>query len=282
MWSQFEELDIHFNDRDFRETLDGGQSFRWNYQNEEKCFLGVFERNVVKLRLSGGKVGASYYRKKRDSVIRLKEYLDFDTDYRSIAYKLSDRDEYIKKAYNMYPNLRILRQSPAEAIVSFICSSSKRIVQIKQCVELLSRKLGERIGDDFYSIPSFERIANSSIDDIKECKLGFRSEYLHRSANKIMKDKFPVEELGSMRYAEAKKYLLSLHGIGEKVADCILLFGGHHFEAFPMDTWIRKAMVELYDLGDFKEARVFANERYMGVSGYAQQLLFSLIRNGGM
>ena len=269
-WKFFGEAAVPpFTPADFCETLDGGQAFTWNkteaFSESRPEYVGTFGDTAAVLRLSkSGKVEcflpANSPAKKLDEV---SKYLDADRDYGAIRSSLSaTKDPVVKKALEIYPTLRILRQNPSEAIVSFICSSSKRIVQIKQCVALLARNFGAEICGGFHSLPN-----------------GFRAGYLKKSAEKIVADSFDPETLRSAPYRDAKKYLTSLSGIGEKVADCILLFGAAKSEAFPVDTWIRQAMSELYGTPDDPEKiREFAAGKFGVHAGYAQQLIFAAKR----
>lgn len=264
---------------DFKETLDGGQSFRWR-EVGENAFEGVFEDIAARLLLNGhGKVCAQVPEgfDQKKCAKKIADFLDAERDYAKITK--NHKDERVAKAAKRFPTLRILRQTPQEAIICFICSSSKRIVQIKQCVSLLSEKLGDEITPNFHALPNFEKIADAPIEILRDCKLGFRADYLKRTAQKIVSDKFNPESLREMPYQEAKKYLLSLSGVGEKVADCILLFGAAKFEAFPVDTWISKSMAALYDLKTPKDARAFASKQFGANAGYIQQLLFADIRS---
>ena len=284
-WKFFGEAAVPpFTPADFCETLDGGQAFTWNkteaFSESRPEYVGTFGDAAAVLRLSkSGKVEcflpANSPAKKLDEV---SKYLD--RDYGAIRSSLSaTKDPVVKKALEIYPTLRILRQNPSEAIVSFICSSSKRIVQIKQCVALLARNFGAEICGGFHSLPNFEKLAAADIGEIKKCKLGFRAGYLKKSAEKIVADSFDPETLRSAPYRDAKKYLTSLSGIGEKVADCILLFGAAKSEAFPVDTWIRQAMSELYGTPDDPEKiREFAAGKFGVHAGYAQQLIFAAKR----
>lgn len=280
VWSNFEPLEDSpfFTQRDFAETFDGGQSFRF-YETQDSCFEGVFENQVVRVKLGeNGKILASFPAQNdfQKSKLALLNFVDFKRDYSQII--ASQNDEKVLAAAKEFPTLRILRQSPQEAIICFICSSSKRIVQIKQCVKLLADNLGEPICEGFSQLPSFEKIANASDEVLKSCKLGFRASYLKKTAQKIVNDKFDPESLRQMPYLDAKKYLLTLTGVGEKVADCILLFGAAHFEAFPVDTWISKAMAALYNLKNPKDSRNFASQKFGANAGYIQQILFAKIR----
>ncbi len=269
-----------FTPTDFKETLDGGQSFRWN-EVEENVFEGVFENIFARLILNtDGEVLAQIPsgQNKKIASQKIADFLDANRSYAAITQ--NHPDTKVRAAAKSFPTLRILRQTPQEAIICFICSSSKRIIQIKQCVKLLSEKLGDEIAPNHYTLPSFKKIASSPLEILKDCKLGFRASYLHKTAQKIVEDKFDPENLRTMDYQDAKKYLLSLSGVGEKVADCILLFGAAKFEAFPVDTWISKSMASLYNLKTPKDARAFAAKKFGKNAGYIQQLLFANIRKG--
>ena len=289
-WGGFEKLGgIEFTERDFCETLDGGQAFVWNKAdcpNFAAAYEGVFKKLAVRLALDVS--GNVFYSLPQDALApaksaaesEIKKYLDADTDYESIRRSLAQTgDKNIAAALGIWRTLRILRQTPEEAIVGFICSSSKRIVQIKQCVGLLSEKFGEYVGGGRHALPSLEVLADAPEAAICECKLGFRARYLKKTAEKIRADKFAPDSLREIPYPEAKKYLTSLHGIGDKVADCILLFGAARFEAFPVDTWIKQAMTNLYNTPPSPDKiRDFAARRFGANAGFAQQLIFGAIR----
>lgn len=286
-WSPFFELGVpDFSARDFCETLDGGQAFTWHktarFSDARPEYAGTFCGTCAKLRLADGNVEISVPRAldPDETAERARDYLDAGRDYPKLRKRLRKAsDPILNAALDAHPTLRILRQNPADAIVCFICSSSKRIVQIKQCAALLAEELGEKILPGVHALPNFERIADAPIELIRQCKLGFRADYLKKSAQKICEDGFDPMRLRSIPYAEAKEYLLSLRGIGDKVADCILLFGAARFEAFPVDTWIRQAMTKLYRTPDSPNAiRAFAAERFGSHAGFAQQLIFADIR----
>lgn len=287
-WTPFEKLEgISFKKSDFCETLDGGQSFTWDNFDADKnkfdaAYEGVFGGRALRVALdkSGNVHFSSPVDKYEGAGNELFKYLDASTDYAPIRIALEKTgDANIRKALKIWPTLRILRQSPAEAIICFICSSSKRIIQIKQCVRFLSEKLGQPAGGGRHALPSFSDIAAAPDDTLRDCKLGFRSAYLKKSALKIISDGFNPDSLREMPYPDAKKYLLSLSGIGDKVADCILLFGAYRLEAFPVDTWIRQAMTNLYSTPQTPDKiREFAAGRFGRYAGFAQQLIFAAIR----
>ena len=283
-WGKFQKLNsIEFTVADWRETIDGGQAFTWFETDTPNEYQGVFSNVLAKIRLVGKSVEVAFPTKanEKKSFELLCEYLDVQTDYKKIRNALKrTNDKHIATALKLYPTLRILRQNPAEAIICFICSSSKRIVQIKQCVKLLSKKFGKHLGGGFYALPDFKTLANAKLEDILDCKLGFRARYLHETAKKIVGDKFNPQNLRDMDYEKAKSYLTSLSGIGEKVADCILLFGCSRLEAFPVDTWIKQAMHTLYSTdNNAKKIRELATQKFPNYAGFAQQLLFAAKRN---
>ena len=284
-WTPFEKLEgISFKKSDFCETLDGGQSFTWDNFDADKnkfdaAYEGVFGGRALRVALdkSGNVHFSSPVDKYEGAGNELFKYLDASTDYAPIRIALEKTgDANIRKALKIWPTLRILRQSPAEAIICFICSSSKRIIQ---CVRLLSEELGQPAGGGRHALPSFSDIAAAPDDTLRDCKLGFRSAYLKKSALKIISDGFNPDSLREMPYPDAKKYLLSLSGIGDKVADCILLFGAYRLEAFPVDTWIKQAMTNLYSTPQNPDKiREFAAGRFGRYAGFAQQLIFAAIR----
>ncbi len=283
-WSKFEELNLpKFEVSDFCGTLDGGQSFRWNktenFTDSEPEYLGVFGKTATILKLAkNGRTMCSTLSK--GDKHKVEQYLDSQRDYAKIRKELAAiGDPSMTRALEVYPTLRILRQPADEAVMCFICSSSKRIIQIKQCVKLLAETFGEEIVDGIFALPKFETLAKAELEDIKKCKLGFRAAYLKKTAEKIVADKFSPEDMRKMDYNSAKKYLTSLSGIGEKVADCILLFGAEKMEAFPVDTWIKKAMSELYNTPDnLYKIREFAVKKFGKYAGFAQQVIFSAKR----
>ncbi len=277
-WESPERLGVKFTQKDFAETLDGGQSFCW-YKNADNSYCGVFGNDVAMLFLDA-KNCVNFCAPKNANTQRLKarllDYLDSTRDYEKIRRQLfAVGDKCLSERLAQQPTLRILRQDINETIISFICSSSKRIVQIKQCVGLLRKTFGEEICGGFYTLPTFESLANADMQSLKDCKLGFRAAYLKKTAQKIVGDKFDTSQLLKMPYKDAKAYLVSLSGIGEKVADCILLFGAHRFEAFPVDTWIIKSMKSLYGLDKPSDIRKFAAEHFGENAGFAQQILFA-------
>lgn len=195
-------------------------------------------------------------------------------------------DEPMRAAVAHCRGLRLLRQEPWECLASFICSSTKQIVQIRQIVAMLSRRFGGRlaVGEGIapvFSFPTAARIAEASEAELRECKLGFRAPYLLATARAVASGKINLSGLSELPMDEARAALLGFPGVGVKIADCVLLFAYGFPRAFPVDVWISRALRRLY----FPKRRPkpprlrHFSQTYFGPhSGYAQQYLFHYMR----
>ncbi|MCD8039334.1 MAG: 8-oxoguanine DNA glycosylase [Lachnospiraceae bacterium] len=200
-----------------------------------------------------------------------KSYFDMETDYASIIGRIDAKDEYLTAAAAFGSGIRILRQDLWETIISFIISQQNNIKRIKKCIRLLCERYGERRvaknGCVYYAFPTPEELAKASIEDLYACNLGYRSRYIHETANAVYRRDISLEQLRTPDYEEARKELLRLCGVGAKVADCICLFALHKTEAFPKDTHINKVLASRYPGG-------FPFDRYADCSGILQQYIF--------
>ncbi|MEY8337450.1 DNA glycosylase [Lachnospiraceae bacterium 62-35] len=178
-----------------------------------------------------------------------EEYFDLKTDYGKIAASAALEDTYLQKAALFGSGIRILRQEPWEMIITFIISQQKTIPKIKESVELLSRTYGKKLscaGHTFYAFPSPEELSSASLDELLSLKLGYRAKYIYHICQDAISGRLDLHSLSSMDYFQAMDYLTGFYGIGRKVADCICLFGLHHINAFPIDTWIQKILLREY------------------------------------
>lgn len=220
-----------------------------------------------------------------------QDYFDLETDYEKIAASVSPSDRYLAEAARFGRGIRILRQDPWEMIVTFIISQQKTIPKIKEAVELLSSHYGKKIPTDggiFFSFPSPQELCQASLEDLKALKLGYRAKYIHRICQEAAEGILDLEKLKSMDYDQSMDYLTGFYGIGEKVANCICLFGLHHINAFPIDTWIKKILLkEYYDpkYGRLPKTKVYEAMvqdhfgSYKGYAGVMQQYIFFYERN---
>ena len=205
-------------------------------------------------------------------------YFSLDCSLNDIVATFPSDDEPLHAAVRTHWGLRVLRQQPWECLASFIASSTKQIVQIRQIVESLSRCFGEPIDARHCAFPSVASIARATHRQLWDCKLGFRAKNLLATARMIDSAKVDFPRLTSMPYERALEELLKLPGVGEKIANCTLLFACGFHEAFPIDVWIERALRRIYFNGKTKvtarQLREFAREHFGPYAGWAQQYLF--------
>lgn len=213
-----------------------------------------------------------------------RDYFDLDRDYGQIKEKLVEQEPRISAATREGGGIRILNQDFWEVLISFIVSQNNNIPRIMKCIEGLCSAFGEPVyrdidGKTWYSFPKPEALLGKTEEDLKEIKLGYRDSYIVRAADKFLKNGIPA---GTME--EKRKQLLEYHGIGPKVADCIMLFGCREFTAFPVDTWVKTIMNDMYgfEKKDINGMQAFARERFGDLRGFAQQYLFYLYRDKGI
>lgn len=263
----------HFN---IRETLECGQCFRWEELSplEYLIFAG---KNVCIARQQKDKLVINNY---RGSKAFWRNYFDLDMDYGLFKEELLKNEPKLGEAIEYGGGIRILNQDFFEVLISFIVSQNNNIPRIKKCIEALCNKYGEDLGviedEEIYAFPSVDALAHADPEDIKELKLGYRAPYIVASAKR-----FSEEGVPQGTYKEKHDILLSYHGVGPKVANCISLFGLRDFEAFPIDTWVKKIMVDMYGFkeNDTKGMQNFAKEKFGEIGGIAQQYLFYYYRD---
>lgn len=249
-------------------TLDCGQAFRWS-KNNDGSWHGVVrgvETNIVETENT-----LRFYNINENQFHDIfYDYFDFDRDYESILNRLKS-DRYLDEAINMYGTIRILKQEPWEALCSFIFSACNNIPRIKGIIERFCVNFGERAGGD-YSFPTAEKIAALELEDLDVLRCGYRSPYILSAAKMIANNEIDLEKLKSESIEECEKQLVRINGVGKKVADCTILFGLGHVDAFPVDRHIRRICENLYPEG--------LPECTNGVEGIAQQYMFHLQRIG--
>lgn len=284
-WSQWQPLpgNWHPTPAVLAETLDGGQSFRWNHAND--AWTGFWDGCAAEIQLRGDAV---YWRApaRLESTVAaaLPHYLGGDHDWTALTDSLPWRsDAHLAQCIAVYRGLRILRQPFGETLLGFLCSATKQIVQIKQMCGLLAERHGMAIAPGCHRLPTWDELAGIPEKQLRDCLLGFRAKYIHRTARFIAKHPRWLQETEQLPYAEAKARLIELPGVGEKVADCVLLFGAGKLEAFPVDTWVLKSLARRYGLDGWKPAQVahFGRTHFGPLAGLAQQYLFAWERRHG-
>jgi N-glycosylase/DNA lyase len=192
-------------------------------------------------------------------------------------------DAHLARCLSVYRGLRILRQPLGETLLGFLCSATKQIVQIKQMVALLAERHGAPLAPGWHRLPTWAELAAVPESELRRCLLGFRARYIRETALHLAAHPGWLEETEALPYPEAKARLLELPGVGEKVADCVLLFGAGRLEAFPVDTWILKALARRYGLAGWTPVQVaqFGRAHFGALAGFAQQFLFAWERRHG-
>lgn len=264
--------------------FDCGQCFRWN-KEEDGSYTGVVKNKVINVEQHDSKV--VFNNITMDDYNMVKEYFDLNTDYTEIKNKVNT-DDIMDEAINFGSGIRILNQDEWETMISFMISANNRIPMIKKVIENLSFYFGDYIcnyrGRDYYSFPTAEQLSVVPVEKIQECKAGFRAPRLKAAAERFLKDKNIVYNIKNTSYDEGLAYLKTYAGIGDKVANCILLFSMKQFDTFPVDVWVRRVMQTLYVDKDTKDADIqrFAENKFGKFSGYAQQYLFYYARENGI
>ncbi|MCW5547343.1 MAG: DNA-binding protein [Opitutaceae bacterium] len=265
------------------EILDGGQTFRWTARTDG-TWQGVWSDCVARLKLQAN--GRLLWSAPAKLVVRAEKmlpgYLAGGRDFGALADTLPWRsDAHLARCLRAFPGLLIPRQPFGETLLCFLCSATKQIVQIKQMVALLAERHGKvfaQTGDTvLHRLPTWAELAEIPEPALRVCLLGFRARYIKETARFLAARPGWLEETEHLPYPAAKARLLELPGVGEKVADCVLLFGAGKLEAFPVDTWILKAMVRHYDLDGWSPAQVahFGRTHFGPLAGLAQQYLFA-------
>jgi len=263
------------------ETLDGGQAFRWQ-PVDDTAWQGQWADHVVQVRRPAGDAPALEWRAPvalaAATPAALARYFATDLDFAALADRLPWRtDAHLAHCLAEFPGLRLLRQPFGETLLGFLCSATKQIVQIKQMVALLAARHGAVIAPGFHRLPTWPELARVPEPELRACLLGFRARYIAETARWLADRPGWLEETETLPYAEAKARLCGLPGVGEKVADCVLLFGAGRLEAFPVDVWILKTLERRYGLAGWKPAPLaqFGRAHFGPLAGFAQQFLFA-------
>lgn len=285
-WAPWQTLEtrLQFSPESLAETLDGGQAFRWN-RIEDGAWEGVWGENIVRLKTDAANRLLWQYPVNQVSGTEseLIHYLGGDADYDTMVDSLPWRsDTVLARAMEHWSGLRILRQPLGETLFTFLCSSTKQILQIKQICEAVACEFGPPLATGCHALPSWEALNEIPEEALRACKAGYRARYIKGTAQFLAKHPGYLDDLPALPYTEGKAKLLHLPGVGEKIADCVLLFGAGKLEAFPVDVWVLKAMARLYGLVGWKPEQVaqFGRAHFGPYAGLAQQFLFASERRG--
>ena len=261
-------------------SINSGQVFLWEKNGTD--WYGINGQDILKINKNGI----------IKSILNSKTNFFRKNDNMQEIIKSISKDETVKKSVKQYEGLRIFKQDPFQCMISFIISSNSNIQKIKNSLEKISKKFGKKVkiqNKEFFLFPKPEKLANASIEEIKKCGVGYRAPFIKQASKMIILKKINFEYLEKCNYEEAKKNICLIPGIGNKVADCILLFSLNKLEAFPLDTWMIKILEKYYSNQFNIETKTITEKQYQILHekivnyfgpycGYAQQFLFKMER----
>lgn len=259
------------------QTLECGQCFHFYRLGEEEYIIVAFEK-LLRIKQEADRL-ILFDTSLEDYNDIWKRYFDLDRNYGAIKEFLIKADDTLVPAIREKYGVRILNQQFSETLMSFIISQTKQIPQIKQVVNAISERYGSCVGEyegkKYYAFPDVEKLKNITREEFLECKAGFRADYLVEAAG-FLDNKMNEDFFSEYTYDEAKAILTSIKGVGEKVANCVLLFSLGYRNAFPVDVWIKRTMEDLYFHKETKPQVIqkFGEEKFGEYGGYAQQYLF--------
>ena len=254
-------------DLDLKETFSCGQCFRFS-ENDDGTFSGVVRGRAVTVGYQDNTL--TLYGAKEEDRALWEDYFDLCRNYTEVKKELSALHPVMKEAASYASGIRILSQEPFEALITFIISQNNNIKRITGIIGRLCESFGEEISEGTYAFPTPAALAVLSEDDLAPIRAGFRHKYILDAARKVSAGEINLEKVRGLPYEEAKSELMKIKGVGVKVADCVLLYGLHRLDAFPMDVWMKRAMKELFDGMD---PEVFKEN-----AGIAQQYIFHYSR----
>lgn len=271
-------------DFDLAQTLECGQCFRF-YQQDIEDYVIVAYHSLLHIRQEADKI--IFFNKTEEEVRDIWiPYFDLERDYGEIKRFLLSGDKVLEPAIHEKSGVRILNQEFHEMLISFIISQNKQIPHIKQIVKALSERYGDYLGkingEKYYSFPDICQLAKVTEQGFREMKVGFRAPYLVDAAGKLLSGQISEDDLSQKSEEETRKKLMEIKGVGEKVANCVMLFSLGWRQAFPIDVWVKRIMETLYyDGADTSKEEIaqLAKKMYGAYGGYAQQYLFCFGRD---
>lgn len=263
------ELEIAPLDLDL--TLGCGQTFRWRRQ-PDGSWIGVLGQHRVRLSQKGSVIEAEATPGEEAIEELIADLLRAGDDIRAIQRELR-KDRILAPGIARMKGLRIVKLDEWECLVSYILATYANIPRIMKMVESVASRYGRRLSPGVYSFPDMRRLAKASVPELSKLGLGYRAKYVQEACATI--DEAEFKNLLKMPYESLRSELVRLPGVGEKVADCVALFGFGRLESFPIDVWMERALARLYrQKGSYSKLRHFAANRFGQYAGYAQEYLY--------
>ncbi len=285
-------------DFNIKQILECGQCFRWEKISDTN-YIVVAYRRVIEIVQKGENV-TIYNTNLKDFEEIWKNYFDLDTDYSALKRELG-KDETLRKSVEFGYGIRILNQDPFEMLISFIVSARNSIPAIMKTIKKMSERWGDELSykdNTYYAFPTPEQFKDATLEEIKETGASFRSKYIFDTISKVnaaieAKNNdtlteelkiFDLEYIKALPTDECHIALQNFMGVGAKVADCIMLFSMEKKSAFPVDVWVKRAMIHFYVAPDvsLNKIRVFGRDKFGELSGLAQQYLFYYARENNI
>ena len=269
-----------FQEINIEDTINSGQVFLW--EKKENEWYGINGQNVLVIDEK-----TRDFRKNNAELIFFRQNDNFEE-----IYSYLKKDKIVKKALDTFPGIRLLQQDPFQCYISFIVSSNSNIPNIKTRLQNLCKKFGEKKiinSNEFFLFPKSSVISNASISKILDCGVGYRAKAIKKASIVVTNGEIDFENLKNMNYNDAKQELVKVFGIGNKVADCILLFSLNKLEAFPLDRWMLRILQKYYSKKFELTSKTITDKTYENIhekvvehfgkyAGYSQQFLFKMER----
>ena len=268
------------NDFDLEATISCGQIFRFEKQIDGS-YDAILNDRVINVKQDNDYLYVSS-NNEDDLIDVVTKYLDLETDYNKINEQIKKMDKNITSAVDFSKGLTMIKQDPFEASMAYIISANNGVPQITSALNNIAKRYGRKVlfnNKEFYLFPKYTDLKNVSVDDYRNCKVGFRDKYLKSFVDKINNNELDLNKYYKMNTKDALEDLQKNNGIGPKVASCILLFAYQKYDVFPVDTWVKKVMKQTYGIEGENKIREFAKRTYGKYSGLAIQYMFNYGRN---
>lgn len=261
-------ITIEMEHFDLGQICESGQCFRMAELEKNHWYVIAGDKY---LELTQEKGIINFFCSEEEFLFFWISYFDLDGSYEDYIKRINPRDKYLTNAAERGQGIRILRQDVWEMIISFLISQRNNIKRIRRCIERICEEFGEKKmspdGKEYYGFPTPEELSLATEEQLRNCNLGYRAKYVLKVSRDVAEGSISLDKIVAMKYKDGKKELMKLYGVGEKVADCICLFGLHHLEAFPVDTHMKQALNMHYKKG-------FPHRRYKNCQGVMQQYIF--------
>lgn len=264
--------EIQLSPLNLQQTLGCGQTFRWSAL-PDGSWQGPLRDQLITLSMSRERLLIRSIPGTRNAKTIVRSHLRAGDDVAAIQKTLAERDAVVARGMHNLKGLRIVRLDEWECLVSFALATYANIPRISKMIETLARRYGTEIVSGVYSFPTLEQMKRARLPDLSRCGLGYRAKYIHSISSNLSEG--DLARFKRLPYDDLREKLKELPGVGDKVADCVALFGFGKLESFPIDVWMERSLARLYkQKGSYAKLAAFAHERFGEFAGYAQEYLY--------